>query len=289
MTANSVSIAVIGYGEVGRIFSKALLAHPHVRVSAFDILFDGSAAGERRVAEARSDGATPFTSAAEAAANADLVFSAVTANKALEVATFAAGYLKPGQIFIDINSASPVTKRTAAAQIRPTGAHYVEGAVMAPVLPVGLRVPILAGGPAAEPTAELLNSLGMNVTAVTTEPGRASAMKLCRSIMIKGLEALIIDCAQSAKSWGVEKEVYASLSDTFPSVDWPKLAITMAGRVAKHGVRRAAEMREAAEMVADIGRDPGLCRAIADSHERHARTEAARVRTEPGAADSRIK
>lgn len=282
MTANTVSVAVIGYGEVGRIFSKALLMLPHVRISAYDILFDDPADGPRRIAEAREDGVNSGTSAAAAAAGADLVFSAVTADRTLAVAEAAAGYLQPGQIFVDINSASPVTKRTAAELIGPTGAHYVEGAVMSPVLPVGLRVPILAGGPAAERTAALLNALGMNVTPVTSEPGRASAMKLCRSIMIKGIEALIIDCAHAARSWGVEKEVYSSLSDTFPSVDWPKLAETMSARVAKHGVRRAAEMREAAEMIADIGRNPDLCRSIADSHERHARTHG-------GAANSRMK
>jgi 3-hydroxyisobutyrate dehydrogenase-like beta-hydroxyacid dehydrogenase len=278
MSANTVSIGLIGYGEVGRIFAKAFLARPDVRVAVYDILFDDPAEGPRRIAEARVDGATPCASAGDAAVGADIVFSAVTADRTLEVARSAADFLKPDQIFVDINSASPVTKRAAAEAIRPTGAHYVEGAVMSPVLPVGIRVPILAGGPAAERAAAMLNALGMNVTPVTTEPGRASAMKLCRSIMIKGIEALIIDCAQAAKSWGVEKEVYASLSDTFPSVDWPKLAVTMAGRVAKHGVRRAAEMREAAEMVADIGRNPDLCRAVADSHERHA-----------GAADSRMK
>ncbi|MBI3503508.1 MAG: NAD(P)-dependent oxidoreductase [Proteobacteria bacterium] len=274
--SNTTTIAVVGYGEVGRIFAKAFLAHAHVKVQAFDILFGDSPDGRRRIADAGADGVLACHNAAEAATGADIVVSAVTADRTLEVAEEAAGYMRVGQIFFDINSASPVTKRTAAEKIGQTGALYVEGAVMAPVPPVGVRVPILAGGPAAEQAAGILNALGMNVTAVTTEPGRASAMKLCRSIMIKGLEALIIDCAQSAKAWGIEKEVYESLSGTFPSIDWPKLAVTMAGRVSQHGIRRAAEMREAAEMLADLGRDPGLCRAIADSHERHARAETAR-------------
>jgi len=271
---NTIVIAIVGYGEVGRIFAKAFLEHPHVRVRAFDILFDAS---PERAAAAAADGATACRSAAHAAEGADLVVSAVTADRTLDVAREAAGYLRKGQIFFDINSASPVTKRTAAELVGQTGADYVEGAVMAPVLPVGIRVPILAGGPACECAAEMLNALGMDVTPATTEPGRASAMKLCRSIMIKGIEALIIDCAEAAKAWDIESEVYASLSGTFPSIDWPKLAVTMAGRVSKHGIRRAAEMREAAQMLGDIGRDPGLCRAIADSHERHARAETAKA------------
>jgi 3-hydroxyisobutyrate dehydrogenase-like beta-hydroxyacid dehydrogenase len=163
-----------------------------------------------------------------------------------------------------------VTKKTAFERVAPTGARYVEGAVMQPVPGPGLKVPILGGGPHAEEAAALFNPLGMNVTPVSTEPGRASAMKLCRSIMIKGIEALIVDCAAAAKAWDVEKEVYGSLQETWPSIDFADLARYMGQRVRQHGIRRAAEMREAAMMVGDIGRDSGLCRAVADAQERGA-------------------
>ncbi len=110
----------------------------------------------------------------------------------------------------------------------------------------------------------------MKVRAVSQTHGRASAMKLCRSIMIKGIEALIIDCARSAKAWDVEAEVFGSLQDTFPGVDFARLAELMAGRVRQHGVRRAAEMREAADMVADLGFNDALVRAVAEAQERGA-------------------
>ena len=111
----------------------------------------------------------------------------------------------------------------------------------------------------------------MNIRPVSEEIGKASAMKLCRSIMIKGIEALIIDCAAASRAWDVQDEVYASLTQTFPSIDWPKLAEIMSARVKRHGKRRAAEMREAGDMMADLGFDSGLCRAIADRHDAHAR------------------
>jgi len=95
-------------------------------------------------------------------------------------------------------------------------------------------------------------------------------MKLCRSIMIKGIEALIIDCAIAASKWGVESEVFASLAETFPATDFNLLAQTMAERVRKHGVRRAAEMREAAGMLEDLGLNGSLARAVSDAHERAA-------------------
>jgi 3-hydroxyisobutyrate dehydrogenase-like beta-hydroxyacid dehydrogenase len=263
-------IAIIGFGEVGHIFACGLLANEGVEISVFDILFDDPDAGANWRADASAQGLRPAASAADAAKDARVVISAVTADAVAGVAEQAAGYLQPGQLFFDINSASPVTKKTAFGKVAPTGARYVEGAVMQPVPGPGLKVPILGGGPHAEEAAALLNPLGMNITPVSTEPGRASAMKLCRSIMIKGIEALIVDCAAAAKAWDVEKEVYGSLQETWPSIDFADLAGYMGQRVRQHGIRRAAEMREAAMMVGDIGRDDTLCRAVADAQERGA-------------------
>ena len=265
-----LKLAIIGYGEVGHIFAGELLAKWGVELAVFDILFDDPQNGAAWRDEARRNGVRPAGSAADAAADARLVISAVTADAVAGVAEQAAAYLRPGQIFFDINSASPVTKKTAFGKVEPSGAHYVEGAVMQPVPGPGIRVPILGGGPYAQEAADLLNPLGMNITPVSKEPGRASAMKLCRSIMIKGIEALIVDCATAAKAWDVEKEVYGSLGETWPSIDFADLARYMGQRVEQHGIRRAAEMREAAMMVDDIGRNSDLCRAVANAQERGA-------------------
>ena len=265
-----LKLAIIGYGEVGHIFARELLAKGGVSISVYDILFDDPSTAAARRDDARANGVRPAASAVDAAKDARIVISAVTADAVAAVAEQAAGYVTEGQIFFDINSASPVTKKTAFEKVSPSGAHYIEGAVMQPVPGPGIRVPILGGGPWAQEVADLLNPFGFNITPASTEPGRASAMKLCRSIMIKGIEALIVDCAASAKAWGVEKEVYGSLQETWPSIDFAELAEYMGQRVRQHGVRRAAEMREAAMMVADIGRDSGLCRAVADAQERGA-------------------
>lgn len=266
----AVSIALIGFGEVGGIFAADLKKAGAPTVAAYDIKLDDPSLAPALREKAAASGVRIAESAADAIAGADIVISAVTASSVLAVAEAAAAHLKPGQFFFDVNSASPETKRTAARAVEASGAHYVEGAVMAPVPMPRLNVPILAGGPRAKALALMLNALGMNVRAVSDTHGRASAMKLCRSIMIKGIEALIIDCARSAKAWDVEAEVYASLEDTFPGVDFAKLAETMAGRVRQHGVRRAAEMREAADMVADLGLADALVRAVAEAQERGA-------------------
>jgi 3-hydroxyisobutyrate dehydrogenase-like beta-hydroxyacid dehydrogenase len=259
-------LCFIGYGEVGQTFARQLLARGDVTIAAYDILFDAGTLTER----ARQAGVAAARNAAEAARDADVVISAVTADAVLDVAREAQTCLKPGQFFFDINSASPNTKTRAAEIVNKTGAYYIEGAVMAAVLAPGITVPILAGGPAAADLAAHMNALGMNVRAVSAEYGRASAMKLCRSIVMKGLEVLTVECGRAAAFWDVADEVFGSLEATYPGMGWAALAENSAERVTNHGLRRAAEMREAADMLADMGVDPALAKAIADAQERGA-------------------
>ncbi|HEY7548411.1 MAG TPA: DUF1932 domain-containing protein [Hyphomicrobiaceae bacterium] len=264
-------LAFIGFGEVGQTFASGLSGNDDVQVAAYDLLFDDAHKRGGMIARAEALGVRVAADAADAARAARVVISAVTAAAAGEVARAAAGYLRPGQLFFDVNSASPNTKRTAAGHVAACGADYVEGAVMAAVAGPGLKVHILAGGKAAPVVAEILNALGMNLTPAATEIGRASATKLSRSIVIKGLEAILVQCAAAARAWEVEADVIASLKRTYPGIDWLSQVEYAAERVGKHGVRRAQEMREAAEMVADLGLDPVLARAIADVQEKGAK------------------
>jgi 3-hydroxyisobutyrate dehydrogenase-like beta-hydroxyacid dehydrogenase len=259
----SLNIGIIGYGEVGQIFARDLLKNGATRVTVWDRLF-GTPVAEERIARARELGIEIAESAAEAAADADVVISAVTADQARAVALEAAGYLEAGQVLFDVNSASPDTKIASAKVIEAAGAEFMEGAVMATVPGPDLAVPILGGGRCAVQMAEKLNALGMNITPVSEETGRASAMKLCRSIMIKGIEALIIQCKDASTKWDVEEYVFNSLKSSYPGIDWPKLATDMRKRVNQHGVRRSAEMREAAQMVEALGLNPSLMNGVAD-------------------------
>jgi 3-hydroxyisobutyrate dehydrogenase-like beta-hydroxyacid dehydrogenase len=266
-----IRLAFIGFGEVGQTFARDLAGRDGVAVAAYDLEFDMPEARRDMIARAEALGVRVAADAADAARGARVVISAVTAAAAGEVAAAAARYLEPGQLFFDINSAAPNTKRTAAGHVEASGADYVEGAVMAAVAGPGLEVHILAGGTAAQTAAEILNPLGMNLTPVATEIGRASATKLSRSIVIKGIEAILVQCAAAARRWDVEADVIASLQRTYPGIDWPQQIAYAAERVGKHGLRRAQEMREAGAMVADLGLDPVLCEAIAAVQEKGAK------------------
>jgi 3-hydroxyisobutyrate dehydrogenase-like beta-hydroxyacid dehydrogenase len=264
---NAIRVALIGFGEVGQIFARGFLASGRHEVATYDVLFADPAATTTSPATAQAIGAKPCKSAAEAAAGARVVISAVTAVSARDVAKEAAGYLKPGQIFLDINSVSPDTKRANSAMVERSGASYVEAAVMAPVPPHGLKVPILLGGKAASQISELLGPAGMKLEIGSEIIGQASAIKMCRSIMIKGLEAITVECFMTARRYGVEDTIVASLDQSYPSIDWEKQAGYLIGRVVEHGRRRAAEMREVADTVASTGLEPLMATAIADRQD----------------------
>jgi 3-hydroxyisobutyrate dehydrogenase-like beta-hydroxyacid dehydrogenase len=260
-------VALIGFGEVGGIFAQGLVASGRHSAAAYDILLDDPARAEAVRHKARSLGVAACGTAAEAAAGARIVISAVTAAAARTVAEQAASYLGPGQLFLDINSVSPEAKRANAAAVERSGAAYVEAAVMAPVPPYGMTVPILLGGSRAGEVAAILNAAGMAMTVASAEIGQASAIKMCRSIMIKGLEALTVECMMTARQYGVEDTIIASLDESFPGFGWEKRAGYMIGRVVQHGRRRAAEVREVAETIRGVGLDPLMASATAERQD----------------------
>ena len=259
---NKSRIALIGFGEVGSLFAKELNATGRHEISAYDILFAGKA-GQAMKDKARGLGAEPCPSAADAARGALVVISAVTARSARDMAEEAGGYLKPGQFFLDINSVSPETKRADEISVTKSGANYVEAAVMAPVAPYGIKVPMLLGGKQAGELAAILAPSGMKMKAVSATVGEASAIKMCRSVFIKGIEALAVEGFLAARRYGVEDRVIASLDETFPSLNWNQQAGYLISRVLQHGRRRAAEMRESAETVANAGIEPLMTSATA--------------------------
>jgi 3-hydroxyisobutyrate dehydrogenase-like beta-hydroxyacid dehydrogenase len=259
---NPRRIALIGFGEVGTALATGLMAIGRYEITTYDILLDDPGRGAAMREKARALKVEACASAAKAAAGAQIVIAAVTAASSRSVAEAAAQFLAPEQFFLDLNSVSPKTKRASAAAIGRNG-RYVEAAVMAPIAPYGLKVPMSLGGRHAAALKALLDPAGMALTVVATEIGRASAIKMCRSIMIKGIEALAVECLMAARRYGVEDEILASLERTYPQIGWEKQMGYLVSRCVEHGRRRAAEMRESADTVAETGLEPLMTAAIA--------------------------
>jgi len=255
MDPKATRIGLVGYGEVGRILAEDLRAQG-IAVHAYDIKLDASATAGPLRDHAAAHGVKLAASHAELAAASDLVVSAVTASQAVAVAKACAPGVQPESFFLDFNSASPGAKREAAALVDAAGGRYVEGAVMTSVPPYRLRVPLLLGGPHAAALQRLLNALGFASRVTSDRLGVASATKMCRSVMIKGLEAMVIESFTAARRHGVEDAVIASLNETFPGIDWEQQAAYFFQRVIEHGRRRSEEVREVAQTVREAGLEP---------------------------------
>lgn len=266
MNTPELRIGIIGYGEVGRIFSAGLKGAASW-TGAWDLRFADPSTQAEALSSAQAQGVQACESTAALCAQSTLVISAVTASSALAVAREAAAHLRPGTCFLDLNSASPGTKQQAAALIDAAGGRYVEAGVMTSVPPYGIRVPMLLGGAHAAALQPVLAGLGMQVTVVSDQLGVASATKMCRSIMIKGLEALVIESYTTARHYGVEDAMIATLQETFPGIDWTQQGAYFFSRVAQHGKRRAEEMREVANTVREAGFEPFMAAAIAQKHD----------------------
>ena len=248
-------VGLVGYGEVGRILAEDLRARGVAEVATFDIKLGGPAAAPL-VEHAAAHGVRLAASHAELAARSDLIVSAVTASQAVAVAQACAPAIARDAWFLDFNSASPGAKIRAAGFVDGAGGRYVEGAVMTSIPPYRIRVPLLLGGSHANALAPLLNALGFDAKLGSEQLGVASATKMCRSVMIKGLEAMVIESFTAARAYGVEDQVVASLYETFPGIDWEKQGAYFFQRVIEHGRRRAEEMREAAQTVREVGLEP---------------------------------
>lgn len=249
-----VQIALIGFGEAGRTFAAAGRWTLPARV--FDIKIGGP---QREAIEKACDavGTVSCSNSSDALSGANLVLSLVTADQALSAAKSSAAAISSGAYYFDMNSVAPTTKRAAARLIEAAGAHYIDAAIMAPVDPARLDVPVLNSGAMADNAAQHLRDLGFrNVRSVGSNVGRASAIKMVRSVMIKGIEALTAEMLLAADAAGVVDEVLQSLG-----TDWPARADYNLDRMIVHGTRRAAEMDEVVKTLAALGIDPAMAMA----------------------------
>ena len=264
MPAPFSRVALIGFGEVGQTLGADLIA-AGCDVSAYDPLFAGS--DSKPSIGLRSISVVPANHPAAAVSNAELVISAVTAASDVDAARAVVPHLKPGTFYLDVNSVSPGTKLSCARVIGESGGRYVEAAVMTPIAPKRIASAMLLGGQHAAAFIERARPLGFAGKVFSEEIGRASATKMCRSVMIKGVESLLCESLVAARHYGVEKAVLDSLSDLLPVGDWEKVASYMVSRALEHGIRRAEEMRESAETVREAGIEPLMASAAAQREE----------------------
>lgn len=252
-------VAIIGFGEAGQAFAGA--EGWRAETVAYDILTDDPPSRAAKEADYRRAGVAGAESLGEALDRSALVLSLVTADQAGKVARAAATAIPPGAIFFDLNSVAPATKQASAAAIERAGGRYVDVAIMSPVQPKRLGVPLLMSGPAGTEAQRELSALGFtNCRVVGPRVGQASAVKMIRSVIVKGMEALTAEAMLAADAAGVASEVLASLDESDRKSSWAERADYNLERMMVHGLRRAAEMEEVAATLEALGIEPLLTR-----------------------------
>ncbi|HWF10273.1 MAG TPA: DUF1932 domain-containing protein [Bryobacteraceae bacterium] len=260
---NHPRIGFVGFGEAGFHIAGGLRGAGIDGIAAYDIHTETPGLGEKIKKRAQETATRLTGSNAELTHACDIVISTVTANQALEAARQSAGALGPGKLYADLNSVSPVLKQSIDRVISATGAKFVEVAVMAPAPPYGHKVPMLVGGAGGAEFIQRMTPFGMRMEFTSAKVGEAAATKMCRSVIVKGMEALLTECVLGASRYGAEERVFKSLAETFPGMDWAEMATYMVGRVVVHGERRAREMEEVAETMRSSGVEPIMAEATA--------------------------
>jgi 3-hydroxyisobutyrate dehydrogenase-like beta-hydroxyacid dehydrogenase len=256
------TVCFLGFGEAAQTFAGAPGWSAASRGYDVKIASADAAAAAKRAEFARL-GVDAAETAACALKDAHIVLSVVTADQSLEAAQSAAPHLAAGALYLDMNSVAPVTKQAAASLIEGHGGHYVDVAIMSPVRPAALAAPLLVCGPHVGTASMALKDLGFTqVKTAGSEIGRASLIKMVRSVLIKGVEAVSAECLLAARSGGVLDEVLDSLG-----ADWARQLNYNLDRILTHGKRRAAELDEVARTLRDLGIEP-LATASAAARQR---------------------
>jgi len=256
---NTPRVTFIGFGEAGQAIASGLRETGIEQITAWDILFPDSA-GAKLKSAGKQFSVRAASSAADAVHDADIIISAVTAASSLEAAKSVEPHLKGNPYYLDINSVSPGRKQETA-RLLDGKARYVDVAVIAPIHPARHRTPMLIAGPHAEAIMPLLEELDMKLKIVPGETGKAAAIKMIRSVMIKGLEALTLECYLAASRAGLLDEVLVSMKNNYPTLDFAAMGDYNIERMANHGERRAAEMEESAVTLRELGLEPLMVEA----------------------------
>ncbi len=256
---NTPRLSFIGFGEAGQAIAAGLREDGIEQIAAWDILFPAKE-GAKLKSAGEAIGVRLASSAADAVRNTDVIISAVTAASSLEAAESVAPHLSGNPFYLDVNSVSPGRKQ-ATEKLLGNRARYIDVAILSPIHPARHKSPLLLAGPHVETAAPIFAALGMRTTVAGTATGAAAAIKMVRGVMIKGIEALTMECFVAAERAGIVKEVAESLKNNYPTLDWQRIVAYNLERMASHGERRAAEMEEVATTLRELCVDPQMVEA----------------------------
>jgi 3-hydroxyisobutyrate dehydrogenase-like beta-hydroxyacid dehydrogenase len=255
-----VKLGLVGYGEVGSTIGKGLRDAGLAPVYAYDKgAFNGPYAD---LIQSRARGAAVILvrSQQELAEATDLIVSFTPGSASIESAQAFAPVLHSHHVFVDFASATPKVKLSVADRLADSGARIGDGSILGNPTN-GFSMPMLASGPAASNVMESLVPWGMQIDVAGERLGVASGIKILRSVLFKGIEALLDEMILAARAYGMDEVVLQSAFKTLERTSWPEIVRTVVPSGAIHARRRAEELDMAAEAVAEAGVEPLMSRA----------------------------
>ncbi len=256
-----VKMGFIGFGKVASEFSKGFQQSGLFEIWVYDKIFRDPLHRrrvEKRATELNVKLAEDNKSLAKAC---EIILSTVTVDAAVEVAKKTAPFLNEQKTYVDLNSTSPGMKREIAHIIEKTGANFIEGAILGTISSYGLQVPIMVCGKKAKKFQNLLNRIGMNITHVGQVIGKASTIKMLRSVFAKGVETLLLEMLQGATRYGVEDYVMKDICEHMDSNSFLLIASNWLTTHAIHAERRFREMEQVVKTLREVGINPVMATA----------------------------
>jgi 3-hydroxyisobutyrate dehydrogenase-like beta-hydroxyacid dehydrogenase len=262
------SITFIGFGEAAYHIAKGLRAASFPKLTAFDVMQDTVPTGERIHRRADEIGVMLAPNLDEAVAASKFVISLTSARVALDVAASVMDKLKPEQMYVDMNSASPNTKAEIDKLARAAGIPFCDAAVMGTIPGNGHTTPMFLTGNGAQAFCEAMTPYGMRLTVLDAPAGGASAIKMLKSVIMKGLPQLMFESFEAAEKYGVLDTLMDSLNSSLYGKSVEKLADTFIARTMLHAARRKVEMQDVLQMLIDLNVDSSMTRAVVDKLDR---------------------
>ena len=281
MSVSPRVIALLGFGEAGSAIARGLCVeggwrgpskpgdNAPRRVIAIDTALDKDARGTALGETARALDVAIEDHYGAALSEADLVISAVQGEFARDAAAAAAPLLKKGAHFLDLCTVTGKMSDEDRAEIESGGGRYIDVAVMGGFFKQGIKAPMLVAGQEAEAAVAWMNASGFVATLLGPKPGSASSVKMLRSVLVKGIEALGVEALVTARRQGILDEVLGCLGDADDMTLGGFIAMLVQTHIV-HAHRRWEEMGLVARTLRETGVDPLMTEAIERSHRRSA-------------------
>lgn len=236
-------IGFIGFGEAAYCISIGLRDEGIRDIIAYDVMMTHSEIGKVIEGRAAKAGVALLASSAEVVKQADILFVAVPSSYAMDVCNEIYDYLKADQIYADVSASTPVVKEQVWNRIKDTGVLFADAAMLGSLPLDKHKVPIMASGNGAAALHELMTPYGMKITCASEKAGDASAIKLIRSIFMKGLAGLMLEMLEASEHYQVSDQVVKSIGNSLDGISFQSHLDRLITGTAIHAKRRAAEIK----------------------------------------------